>query len=126
MIPPMAREMAKKCVASVVLGSSGRSLQSLADAIGDGVSNAAAEEGRGQRPIGGLRSQFRRVWRILLKPPIELSEGNDVRLSLRKAAYSSVALPSSTGNPGSVYTNCETAVARRLITAKAAADNYAK
>ena len=38
------------------------------------------------------------------------SEGNDVRLSLRKAACSSMAPPSSTGNPASVYTNCETAV----------------
>jgi hypothetical protein len=37
-------------------------------------------------------------------------EGNDVRLSLRKAACSSMAPPSSTGNPGPVYTNCETAV----------------
>jgi hypothetical protein len=34
-----------------------------------------------------------------------------VRLSLRKAACSSMAPPSSTGNPGSVYTNCETALA---------------
>jgi hypothetical protein len=34
----------------------------------------------------------------------------DVRLSLRKAACSSMAPPSSTGNPGSVYTNCETAI----------------
>jgi len=47
-----------------------------------------------------------------------LTEGNDVRLSSRKAACSSMAPPSSTGNPGSVYTNCETAVALRLITAK--------
>jgi hypothetical protein len=47
-----------------------------------------------------------------------LTEGNDVRLSSRKAACSSRAPPSSTGNPGSVYTNCETAVALRLITAK--------
>ena len=47
-----------------------------------------------------------------------LIEGNDVRLSSRKAACSSRASPSSTGNPGSVYTNCETAVALRLITAK--------
>jgi hypothetical protein len=39
-----------------------------------------------------------------------LTEGNDVRLSSRKAACSSMAPPSSTGNPGSVYTNCETAV----------------
>ena len=38
-----------------------------------------------------------------------LTEGNDVRLSSRKAACSSMAPPSSTGNPGSVYTNCETA-----------------
>jgi hypothetical protein len=29
---------------------------------------------------------------------------------LRKAACSSMAPPSSTGNPGSVYTNCETAL----------------
>jgi hypothetical protein len=39
-----------------------------------------------------------------------LNEGNDVRLSSRKAACSSMAPPSSTGNPGSVYTNCETAL----------------
>jgi hypothetical protein len=39
-----------------------------------------------------------------------LCEGNDVRLSLRKAAYSSMAPSRSTGNPGSDYTNCETAV----------------
>jgi hypothetical protein len=38
-----------------------------------------------------------------------LTEGNHVRLSSRKAACSSMAPPSSTGNPGSVYTNCETA-----------------
>jgi hypothetical protein len=43
-----------------------------------------------------------------------LTEGNDVRLSLRKAASSSMAPTSSTGNPGSVYTNCETALARHL------------
>ena len=40
-----------------------------------------------------------------------LAEGNDVRLSLGKAACSSMAPPSSTGNPASVYTNCETALA---------------
>ena len=39
-----------------------------------------------------------------------LTEGNEVRLSSRKAACSSMGLPSSTGNPGSDYTNCETAV----------------
>jgi hypothetical protein len=39
-----------------------------------------------------------------------LTEGNHVRLSSRKAACSLMAPPSSTGNPGSVYTNCETAV----------------
>jgi hypothetical protein len=38
-----------------------------------------------------------------------LTGGNDVRLSLRKAACSSMAPPSFTGNPGSVYANCETA-----------------
>ena len=32
-----------------------------------------------------------------------------MRLSLRKAAYSSMVPPISAGNPGSVYTNCETA-----------------
>jgi hypothetical protein len=40
-----------------------------------------------------------------------LTESNDVRLSSRKAACSSMAPPSSTGNPGSVYINCETALA---------------
>jgi hypothetical protein len=44
-----------------------------------------------------------------------------VRLSSRKAACSSVAPQSSTGNPGLVYTNCETApnaqanVQRRIL-----------
>jgi hypothetical protein len=38
-----------------------------------------------------------------------LTEGSDVRLSSRKAARSSMASPSFTGNPGSAYTNCETA-----------------
>jgi hypothetical protein len=36
-----------------------------------------------------------------------------VRLSSRKAACSSVAPQRSTGNPGSVYTNCETAIVRK-------------
>ena len=36
-----------------------------------------------------------------------LTEGTDVRLSSRKAACSSMAPPSFTGNPGSVYTDCE-------------------
>jgi hypothetical protein len=36
-----------------------------------------------------------------------------VRLSARKAACSPVAPQRSTGNPGSVYTNCETALAVR-------------
>ncbi len=40
-----------------------------------------------------------------------LVESSDMRLSSRKAACSSVALQSSTGNPGSVYTNRETALA---------------
>jgi putative endonuclease len=44
-----------------------------------------------------------------------LTEDNDVRLSSRKAACSSMAPPSSTGNPGSVYTNCKTALALRLL-----------
>jgi hypothetical protein len=35
-----------------------------------------------------------------------------------KATRRSMAPTSSTGNPGSVYTNCETTVALRLITAK--------
>jgi hypothetical protein len=38
--------------------------------------------------------------------------GNYVPLSSRKAACGSMAPASSTRNPGSVYTNCETAVAR--------------
>src|SRR5277367_4090769 len=37
------------------------------------------------------------------------NRGHRVRLSSRKAACCSVAPTSSTGNPGSVYTNCETA-----------------
>ena len=41
-----------------------------------------------------------------------LVERSDVRLSSRKAACSSVATQSSTGNPGSVYTNSETAYRR--------------
>jgi hypothetical protein len=44
-----------------------------------------------------------------------LTEGIRVRLSSRKAAYSSVAPTSSTGNPGSIYTNCETAYAANLF-----------
>ena len=46
------------------------------------------------------------------------SRGQRVRLSSRKAACSSMAPPTSTGNPGSIYTNCETAIAHnsnRLI-----------
>ena len=43
-----------------------------------------------------------------------LNGGNDVRLSLRKAACRSMAPPSFTGNPGSVYTNCETALTEDL------------
>src|ERR1700689_736304 len=43
-----------------------------------------------------------------------LTKGNDVRLSSRKAACSSMAPPSSTGNPGSVYINCETAIAATI------------
>ena len=39
-----------------------------------------------------------------------LCEGNHVRLSSRKAAYGSMAPSRSTGNPGSDYTSCETAV----------------
>jgi hypothetical protein len=39
-----------------------------------------------------------------------LVERSDVRLSSRKAACSSMTPQSSTGNPGSVYTNCETAL----------------
>jgi hypothetical protein len=46
-----------------------------------------------------------------------LTEGNHVRLSSRKAACSSMAPPSSTGNPGSVYTNCETAGATFIVAA---------
>jgi hypothetical protein len=41
-----------------------------------------------------------------------LIEGNDVRLSSRKAACSSMAPPSSTGNPGSAHINCETTIER--------------
>src|ERR1700678_4081904 len=59
------------------------------------------------------------LWEKTTKRPISsrisciatLAEDNDVRLSLRKVACSSVAPTTSTGNPGSVYTNCETALA---------------
>jgi hypothetical protein len=44
-----------------------------------------------------------------------LTEGNDVRLSSRKAACSSMAPTSCTGNPGSVYTNCETAITDGIV-----------
>jgi hypothetical protein len=40
-----------------------------------------------------------------------LTDGNYVRLSSRKAACGLMAPASSTGNPASVYTNRETAVA---------------
>jgi len=36
-----------------------------------------------------------------------LAEDNYVRLSSRKVACSSVVPPTFTGNPGSIYTNCE-------------------
>jgi hypothetical protein len=39
-----------------------------------------------------------------------LAESNYVRLSSQKVACSSVFPPTSTGNPGSVSTNCETAL----------------
>jgi hypothetical protein len=39
-----------------------------------------------------------------------LTESNDVRLSSRKAACSFDGTTKLTGNPGSVYTNCETAL----------------
>jgi hypothetical protein len=68
------------------------------------------------------KSVFREEWFLWEKttkgdvaPPdflrVALTEGDDVRLSSRKAACSSMAPPGSTGNPGSVYTNCETAIA---------------
>ena len=41
-----------------------------------------------------------------------LAENNYVRLSSRKVAWSSAVPPTSTGNPGSAYTNCETALMR--------------
>jgi hypothetical protein len=44
-----------------------------------------------------------------------LVERSDVRLSLGKAACSAVASQSSTGNPGSVYTHCETAPSKNLL-----------
>jgi hypothetical protein len=53
-----------------------------------------------------------------------LAENNDVRLSSRKVACGSVVPTTSTGNPGSVYTNCETAYAvisalrRRALTGR--------
>ena len=53
----------------------GRSLQNLAGAIGNGVSDAGAEEGLGWRP-NSLSSRFQSGWRIPLKPPIELSNIN--------------------------------------------------
>jgi hypothetical protein len=74
-------------------------------------------------PIKVARSGF--LWEKTTKgdvaPPdflrAALTEGNHVRLSSRKAACSSMAPPSSTGNPGSVYTNCETAVATFIVAA---------
>jgi hypothetical protein len=63
----------------------------------------------------------REVWFFLEKKPRKdlsfpriscsaaLAENNDVRLSSRKVAWSSVVPTTSTGNPGSVYTNCEIA-----------------
>ena len=116
MIPPIAREMANKCVVSVVIRL-----------VGDGVSNAGAEEGRGRRPIGGPRSPVPEGMEDA-EPPIELSNidvftrfrnycglAKIARNSLpwEKATRRSMALPSSTGNPRSVHTNCET-VALRL------------
>jgi hypothetical protein len=41
-----------------------------------------------------------------------LTDGNHVRLSTRRGACSSMAPPSYTGNPGSIYANCEAALAR--------------
>jgi hypothetical protein len=57
-----------------------------------------------------------------------LAKNNDVRLSSRKVACSSVVPTTSTGNPGSVCTNCETAYAvtsalrRRPVGRRNAAD----
>jgi hypothetical protein len=56
------------------------------------------------------------AWPSRISCSAALTEGNDVRLSSRKGACSSMAPPRSTGNPGSVYTNCETAsVALHLL-----------
>ena len=50
-----------------------------------------------------------------------LAENTDVRLSSRKVACSSVVPTRCTGNPGSVYTNCETAYrVQNVITARTA------
>jgi len=121
MIPPIAREMPKKCVVSVV--------SVVIRLVGDGVSNAGAEEGRGRRPIGDPRSPVPEGMEDA-EPPIELSNidvftrfrnycglAKIARNSLpwEKATRRSMALPSSTGNPRSVHTNCET-VALRLAT----------
>jgi hypothetical protein len=38
-----------------------------------------------------------------------LAGNHYVRLSSKKVACGSVVPPTSTGNPGSIYTNCETA-----------------
>jgi hypothetical protein len=68
-------------------------------------------------PIKFARCGF--PWEKTTKRPVAsriscsaaLAENNDVRLSSRKVACSSVVPPTSTGNPGPVYTNCETACA---------------
>jgi hypothetical protein len=57
-------------------------------------------------------------WEKTTKRPIApiscsaaLAENHDVRLSSKKVACSLLVPPTSTGNPGSVYTHCETALA---------------
>jgi hypothetical protein len=68
--------------------------------------------------------QFQSGWRIPLKAPIELSNINVFKrfrnyCGLIKVARSGFPWEKTTkGDVASVYTNCETALALRLITAK--------
>ncbi len=76
--------------------------------------------------------QFQSEWRIPLKPPIELSNINVLKrfrnyCGLIKIARSGFPWEKTTRRSlASVYTNCETAVALRLITAKRRFENDAK
>jgi hypothetical protein len=54
-------------------GAAGRSLLKLADASGNGVRDAGAEEGGGGGRLVASAPEFQGGWRMPLKPPIELS-----------------------------------------------------